>query len=730
MNAQSPPTPESQEMATPNEGAALKPATKPDLTPNARIQVLWHTHSRSVRTGSRLFATISLPIAVVLACQSVSVRAHFSPPTSPGTCGPTLPSLCKGQTVTADARQFLATILGAATILFVVIVSGLVIGNSGARKIRKQLVFWDASVKADLEKNLKEVPRAVERLTRPPSEPIWPRSNHWKDHVATYTRLSPPGTAASIQIATVLSVLEDKLQRFPGGGVDIDLKALTRQFVWFVRKCHLRSAAGASYFFGIGLVSGIYSSIANKMNRPPTLLWETGRSFAGILAWVSTLAALSLIVGVFAKHVVTWWSRTSPTDLDDVFGGVARVLGTISFWAAGWIFVVKAQAMNSYFTTSFTTLTSQENPVREEPLIVLFMLLTLCYLSVVVFNKVILVALSRVAQRTKQTYDDAFVFILRCYGTFATVALSGAVVLLVFSRPVERVLNISHILIPYAVLVSTVTALIGLATQETAANFISGLMLQIDRPFVNGDRIRLENGTISSVKEVGVRATKLIDIFEDTQISIPNRDLANSAIVNIAQPSRALRIEIVVTTKPELIQEDSEILLALAHVNQHTSHPEIKLQMTDLLTDKNFPNLTDRSKLDCLRKTLEKFSVTITESRKSFDLNTARKHANLRHGHFETALAQFVEIFDSNKQGDLHDTSAPPAFHENESVRTTSEQLSREPVVVSEYSTDQNGHEIVTLRLRLFAVHYQLRDAVVQRINIDFAKHRSRVGGS
>ena len=89
-------------------------------------------------------------------------------------------------------------------------------------------------------------------------------------------------------------------------------------------------------------------------------------------------------------------------------------------------------------------------------------------------------------------------------------------------------------------ILSLVTALgvgslaIGLAAKDTLANMISGFTLMIDRPFRIGDRIQL--GTqVGDVVDIGLRSTK-IKGMDNTFLIIPNAELCNSTLINLAFP--------------------------------------------------------------------------------------------------------------------------------------------------------------------------------------------------
>ncbi len=90
-------------------------------------------------------------------------------------------------------------------------------------------------------------------------------------------------------------------------------------------------------------------------------------------------------------------------------------------------------------------------------------------------------------------------------------------------------------------ILSLVTALgigslaIGLAAKDTLANMISGFTLMVDRPFRVGDRIQLAGGQLGDVVGIGLRSTR-IKTADNTLLIIPNSDLCNSSVINMAFP--------------------------------------------------------------------------------------------------------------------------------------------------------------------------------------------------
>ena len=91
------------------------------------------------------------------------------------------------------------------------------------------------------------------------------------------------------------------------------------------------------------------------------------------------------------------------------------------------------------------------------------------------------------------------------------------------------------------------TAVIGLSLQDTLGNMVSGLALQMQRPFQVGDWIQFDPDPrqIGQVTEVNWRATTVMtnDLVE---VIVPNALLAKAAIRNYSRPSSVSRRAVVV----------------------------------------------------------------------------------------------------------------------------------------------------------------------------------------
>ena len=83
---------------------------------------------------------------------------------------------------------------------------------------------------------------------------------------------------------------------------------------------------------------------------------------------------------------------------------------------------------------------------------------------------------------------------------------------------------------------------IGFGLQNVVGNFVSGLILLVERPIKVGDWIEA-GGTSGFVKKISVRATE-IETFQKQSVILPNSELINSPVGNWTHKYRGGRIDI------------------------------------------------------------------------------------------------------------------------------------------------------------------------------------------
>ena len=78
-----------------------------------------------------------------------------------------------------------------------------------------------------------------------------------------------------------------------------------------------------------------------------------------------------------------------------------------------------------------------------------------------------------------------------------------------------------------------ITAIIGLALQGNLSNVVSGIFLNLEKPFEKNDWITVD-GQLGQVQNISWRSTYLVSI-DNMEIAIPNNKLAQATVINLAR---------------------------------------------------------------------------------------------------------------------------------------------------------------------------------------------------
>ncbi len=113
-------------------------------------------------------------------------------------------------------------------------------------------------------------------------------------------------------------------------------------------------------------------------------------------------------------------------------------------------------------------------------------------------------------------------------------------------------------------LVAAISVGIGFGLQEIVANFVSGIILLLERPIRVGDLITIGDTITGRVTRINIRATTVLNMNYQEQL-IPNRDLITKEVTNWTLANTTLRIVIPIgVAYGSDIAQVKELLLDLA----------------------------------------------------------------------------------------------------------------------------------------------------------------------
>jgi small conductance mechanosensitive channel len=167
--------------------------------------------------------------------------------------------------------------------------------------------------------------------------------------------------------------------------------------------------------------------------------------------------------------------------------------------------------------------------------------------------------------REMETLDKLLDYLVIVIGILVTIA----------------VLNLTSVLYSMLTAAGVITIVIGFAVRDVAANFISGIFILLDQPFVRGDSVQIGDFS-GTVQRISLRSTE-IATFDGPVVSMPNSTVATTPVVNYSiNEERRVNLNVAISQETDLRAVIETLRQLVEGEERRVPEKDISLYVSDI----------------------------------------------------------------------------------------------------------------------------------------------------
>ncbi len=230
---------------------------------------------------------------------------------------------------------------------------------------------------------------------------------------------------------------------------------------------------------------------------------------------------LAILIGRYTPDLVGLVIRRFfPESVADIYRHLIQPLENL-FQITGTVFLI---SFSMVWLRPYTDLYSFARPLLD-----LGVILTTAWLASRLFQQLVRAYGITILRKMGRDVDD----LLLIFETVANV-LIGLIAVLAFAQSQE--VNLVGLLASFGI----GGLAVAFAAQKILEQLLSTLVIYLDRPFVQGDYIRLSDGQLGRIESIGLRSTKIRTAAKATLLVVPNSNLVSSELENLTMAKKVM----------------------------------------------------------------------------------------------------------------------------------------------------------------------------------------------